>query len=81
VLLTSTLVSADAGLSELQMSANSGAPRWRETLVEEGSTQRVVDCAGSDRAAWSGNWLRRSPVTKAALGGWASMRAVTRVKP
>ena len=36
---------------------------------------------GSWRAAWLGNWLRRSPATKAALGGRANRRAVTCVKP
>jgi len=49
--------------------------------VEEDSTQRVVDWSGSWRAAWTSNRTGRSLVTKAALGGWAIQRAVTRVKP
>jgi len=39
-----------------------GAPRWRVSPVEEGSTQRVVDCSGSWRAVWLGDGLDRSLV-------------------
>ena len=36
---------------------------------------------GSWQAAWVGNCLRRSPATKAALGGRATRRAVPCLKP
>ena len=41
----------------------------------------MVGWPGSWQEAWLGNWLGLSPATKAALGGRANRRAVTRVKP
>jgi hypothetical protein len=37
--------------------------------VREGLTRIIVDRSGSWRAAWLGNWLGWSLVTKVALGG------------
>jgi len=48
--------------------ANDRAPRGRELPVREGLTRKIVDCSGSWQAARPGNWLGRSPATKAALG-------------
>ena len=59
-----------------------GAPRrgaitlWVEVPLGQWSVW-----PGSWQAAWVGNCLRRSPATKAALGGRATRRAVTCVKP
>src|SRR5215472_1216060 len=50
------------------MSLVGRAPRRREPSVEEGSTRKVVDWSGSWRAAWSGNRLGWSLVTKVAVG-------------
>ena len=44
------------------------APRGRELPVREGLTRIIVDWSGSWQAARPGNWLGRSPATKAALG-------------
>jgi hypothetical protein len=44
------------------------APRGREPSVREGLTRTIVDWSGSWQAARLGNWLGRSPATKAALG-------------
>ena len=44
------------------------APRGRELSVREGLTRIIVDWSGSWQAARLGNWLGRSPATKAALG-------------
>ena len=44
------------------------APRGRELSVREGLTRIIVDWSGSWQAAQPGNWLGRSPATKAALG-------------
>jgi hypothetical protein len=44
------------------------APRGREPSVREGLTRIIVDWSGSWQAARPGNWLGRSPATKAALG-------------
>ena len=44
------------------------APRGRELSVREGLTRINVDWSGSWQAARLGNWLGRSPATKAALG-------------
>ena len=44
------------------------APRGRELSVREGLTRIIVDWSGSWQAARPGNWLGRSPATKAALG-------------
>jgi len=63
------------------MSVLGRAPRGRESLVEEESTQKVVDWSGSYRAARPGNRKGWSLVTKVALGGWAIRWAVTWVKP
>jgi hypothetical protein len=41
----------------------------------------MVGWPGSWQAVWLGNWLDRSPATKATLGGRAKRRAVMRVKP
>ena len=43
-------------------------PRGREPSVREGLTRINVDWSGSWQAARPGNWLGRSPATKAALG-------------
>jgi hypothetical protein len=47
---------------------NDRAPRGRELPVREGLTRIIVDWSGSWQAARPGNWLGRSPATKAALG-------------
>jgi hypothetical protein len=44
------------------------APQGRELPVREGLTRIIVDWSGSWQAARPGNWLGRSPATKAALG-------------
>jgi hypothetical protein len=44
------------------------APRGRELSVREDLTRIIVDWSGSWQAARPGNWLGRSPATKAALG-------------
>src|SRR5258708_23056594 len=44
------------------------APRGRELPVREGLTRIIVDWSGSWQSARPGNWLGRSPATKAALG-------------
>jgi hypothetical protein len=41
----------------------------------------MVGWPGSWQAVRLGNWLYRSPATNTALGGGATRRAVTRVKP
>ncbi len=51
-----------------QNDANDRAPRGRELPVREGLTRIIVDWSGSWQAARPGNWLGRSPATKAALG-------------
>ena len=51
-----------------QTDAIDRAPRGRELPVREGLTRIIVDWSGSWQAARSGNWLGRSPATKAALG-------------
>ena len=43
------------------------APRGRELSVREDLTRIIVDWSGSWQAARPGNWLGRSPATKAAL--------------
>ena len=48
--------------------ANDRAPRGRELSVREVLTRIIVDWSGSWQAARLGNWLGRSPATKAALG-------------
>jgi len=52
----------------VKIDANDRAPRGRELPVREGLTRIIVDWSGSWQAAWPGNWLGRSPATKAALG-------------
>src|SRR6266481_9535721 len=54
--------------AEMQTDANDRAPRGRELSVREGLTRINVDWSGSWQAARPGNWLGRSPATKAALG-------------
>jgi putative SOS response-associated peptidase YedK len=44
------------------------APRGREPSVREALTRTIVDWSRSWQAAGPGNWLGRSPATKAALG-------------
>src|SRR6476620_7227803 len=44
------------------------APQGREPSVREALTRTIVDWSGSWQAAGPGNWLGRSPATKAALG-------------
>src|SRR5216683_5710503 len=51
-----------------QNDASDRAPRGRELSVREGLTRINVDWSGSWQAARPGNWLGRSPATKAALG-------------
>jgi hypothetical protein len=51
-----------------QTDAIDRAPRGRELPVREGLTRIIVDWSGSWQAARPGNWLGRSPATKAALG-------------
>jgi hypothetical protein len=48
--------------------ANDRASQGRELPVREGLTRIIVDWSGSWQAARPGNWLGRSPATKAALG-------------
>jgi hypothetical protein len=55
-------------LAHGQNDANDRAPRGRELSVREGLTRINVDWSGSWQAARPGNWLGRSPATKAALG-------------
>jgi hypothetical protein len=49
--------------------------------MDESSIRVTVGQLGSWRAVWPGDWPDRSLATKAALGGRASRRAVTRVNP
>jgi len=66
-----TLKGARLGLdgdARLVNDANDRAPRGREPSVREGLTRINVDWSGSWQAARPGNWLGRSPATKAALG-------------
>jgi hypothetical protein len=51
-----------------QTDAIDRAPRGRELSVREDLTRIIVDWSGSWQAARPGNWLGRSPATKAALG-------------
>jgi hypothetical protein len=51
-----------------QTDAFDRAPRGRELSVREVLTRIIVDWSGSWQAARLGNWLGRSPATKAALG-------------
>ena len=51
-----------------QTDAIDRAPRGRELSVREGLTRIIVDWSGSWQATRPGNWLGRSPATKAALG-------------
>ena len=51
-----------------KIDANDRAPRGRELSVREDLTRIIVDWSGSWQAARPGNWLGRSPATKAALG-------------
>ena len=51
-----------------QTDAIDRAPRGRELPVREDLTRIIVDWSGSWQAARPGNWLGRSPATKAALG-------------
>jgi len=60
----SGMKSAESG----QTDAIDRAPRGRELPVREGLTRIIVDWSGSWQAARPGNWLGRSPATKAALG-------------
>ena len=55
-------------VSEAASDANDRAPRGRELSVREDLTRIIVDWSGSWQAARPGNWLGRSPATKAALG-------------
>jgi hypothetical protein len=55
-------------------------PEGRDHLVGESPTRAMVGWPGSWQAVWLGNWLDRSPATKAALGGRANWRAVMRMK-
>src|SRR5882762_9107189 len=55
-------------LADRQNDANDRAPRGRELSVREDLTRIIVDWSGSWQAARPGNWLGRSPATKAALG-------------
>ena len=51
-----------------QSDAIDRAPRGRELSVREDLTRIIVDWSGSWQATRPGNWLGRSPATKAALG-------------
>ena len=66
------VMSVDRGEPEVadggQNDAVDRAPRGRELPVREGLTRIIVDWSGSWQAARLGNWLGRSPATKAALG-------------
>ncbi len=57
------------------------APKGAITLWVEVPPGQWSVWPGSWQAAWVGNCPRRSPATKAALGGRATRRAVTCVKP
>jgi len=62
---------AESKLGQIQFvdkDVDDRAPRGRELSVREGLTRIIVDWSGSWQAARSGNWLGRSPATKAALG-------------
>jgi hypothetical protein len=54
--------------ADRQTDAIDRAPRGRELPVREVLTRIIVDWSGSWQAARPGNWLGRSPATKAALG-------------
>ena len=56
-------------------------PEGRVHLVGASPTRAMVGWPGSWQEDRLGNWLVLSPATKAALGGRANRRAVTRVKP
>jgi hypothetical protein len=56
-------------------------PEGCDHLVGESPTRAMVGWPGSWQAVRLGNWLYRSPATNTALGGGATRRAVTRVKP
>ena len=58
----------DGGMEWPATDAVGRAPRGRELSVREGLTRIIVDWSGSWQAARLGNWLGRSPATKAALG-------------
>jgi len=64
-----------------QTDAIDRAPRGRELSVREDLTRIIVDWSGSWQATRPGNWLGRSPATKAALGCWAIRWAVTKWSP
>jgi fatty-acyl-CoA synthase len=57
-----------AGAKPMVIDVDDRAPRGRELPVREGLTRIIVDWSGSWQAARPGNWLGRSPATKAALG-------------
>jgi hypothetical protein len=52
--------------TEGQNDAIDRAPRGRDLSVREGLTRIIVDWSGSWQATRPGNWLGRSPATKAA---------------
>jgi hypothetical protein len=55
-------------LAHGQNGAFDRAPRGRDLSVREGLTRIIVDWSGIWQAARLGNWLGRSPATKAAFG-------------
>jgi hypothetical protein len=55
-------------------------PEGRVHLAGGSPARAMVGWPGSWQEAWLGNWLGLSPATKAAIGGRANRRAVTRVK-
>src|ERR1700736_6578175 len=65
----------------VKIDANDRAPQGRELSVREALTRIIVDWSGSWQAARPGNWLGRSPATKAALGCCAIRWAVTKGSP
>src|SRR6202795_352394 len=67
--------------ADAQTDAIDRAPRGRELSVREDLTRIIVDWSGSWQAARPGNWLGRSPATKAALGCCANPMGRNKVKP
>src|ERR1700737_4457549 len=62
------IVAKQSCTSGTRNDANDRAPQGRELSVREVLTRIIVDWSGSWQAARPGNWLGRSPATKAALG-------------
>jgi len=69
------------GRSSLSLARTLSAPRRQRTPLEEDSTQRVVGFDLVIVSGCAGQPEGRSSVIKAAVGGWATSRAATRMTP